>query len=183
MPNTRILRPPFEVTEALLQRFFRAVDKESSPKGCWLFQRAVSSKGYAKFSLDGVIYDAHVMSWRIANNGQPVPVGYVICHLCDTPNCVNPEHLQLGDQALNALHKQGKLKGRFSGQVSSVTRLTPWHVNAIRTLSAGGEKAEDIALLVGVKVWQVNGVVSGKAHKLVEHQTVDVEALYARFNS
>jgi len=40
----------------------------------------------------------------------PIAPGMFVCHKCDTPACVNPEHLFLGDQAANL--QDMKLKGR-----------------------------------------------------------------------
>ena len=179
VPNTRILRPPFEVTQELLERFYRGVDKTSSADGCWQFTRSVSSKGYAKFSLDGVIYDAHVMAWRIANDGQPVPVGSAICHLCDNPRCVNPKHLELGNQQINAIHKTGAFKGEFTGRKSPSSCLNATIVQQIRTLAQDGEKPEDIAFLTSVSVTCVNGIVSKRTWLHVPYRKVQVDHLYA----
>jgi hypothetical protein len=37
--------------------------------------------------------------WELHNG--PIPKGKMICHHCDNPACVNPEHLYLGDGKSN----------------------------------------------------------------------------------
>lgn len=52
--------------------------------------------------------DAHVAAWRIANGGQPVPVGTLIMHSCDNRKCVNPEHLSCGTSSQNMIDCRDK---------------------------------------------------------------------------
>jgi hypothetical protein len=51
---------------------------------------------------------AHKVSWEIANG--PVPAGKKVCHRCDVPACVRPDHLFLGTQGenVNDMIKKGR---------------------------------------------------------------------------
>lgn len=67
--------------------------------GCWLVP-AVHDDGYGHIvNDDGKTIGSHRASW-IVHRG-PIPPGMVVCHRCDVPNCVNPEHLFVGTQRDN----------------------------------------------------------------------------------
>lgn len=67
--------------------------------GCWLWGGATSERGYgnAYAGVDGVRrqWGAHRLSWARHNGRVPDKMEFV-CHKCDVPACVNPEHLFLG---------------------------------------------------------------------------------------
>lgn len=63
--------------------------------GCWLWTMCVDKDGYGIFQeKTRTTVKAHRFSWKV-HRGD-VAKGTFICHKCDTPSCVNPEHLFLG---------------------------------------------------------------------------------------
>ncbi len=70
--------------------------------GCWLWSDALHASGYGRIRVDGVLLWAHRCSYEAFNG--PIPPGGQVLHLCDNPPCVNPQHLVIGDHALNMHH-------------------------------------------------------------------------------
>lgn len=86
-----------------IKRFLEKVIKLEN--GCWQY-KAVDPRGYGYFDIKYKRLRAHRYSFMI-HHGK-IPPGMVICHKCDNPSCVNPEHLFLGTQLDNMRDKMQK---------------------------------------------------------------------------
>ncbi|KKL48214.1 hypothetical protein LCGC14_2327750 [marine sediment metagenome] len=69
------------------------------PSGCWLWHAGVTSSGYGAMYVSGKMELAHRIQWELINGNAPGEL--FVCHHCDVPRCVNPNHLFLGTQKDN----------------------------------------------------------------------------------
>jgi hypothetical protein len=81
--------------------------------GCWIWNRATYPYGYGHTARNRGNGYAHRVAWEIAN-GATIPDGMCICHSCDVPSCVNPDHLFLGTHLDNVYDSIRKGRRRVS---------------------------------------------------------------------
>lgn len=116
--------------------------------GCWLWLGAVNKSGYGYlWTWRGHRSYAHRASYE-AFLGE-IPEGAHICHKCDNPACINPDHLFLGNPRANAEDRVRKgRQPRGTGIGTSV--LSDPQVLEIRRRWADGETQASIAASFGV---------------------------------
>ena len=83
----------------LPENFWGKVRKTES---CWLWTGYISSAGYGQIQRGyrGPRPYVHRLVYALAKG--PIPAGLCVLHTCDTPPCVNPDHLWLGTKGDNA---------------------------------------------------------------------------------
>lgn len=70
---------------------------------------ARDSKGYGIIKVDGKCMRVIRVVVELCTD-MPAPHGYMVCHRCDHPPCMNPYHLFLGTNQTNM--RDAYLKGR-----------------------------------------------------------------------
>lgn len=99
-------RLPRDGVGTLPQRFWPQVLKT---EGCWEWQGQRDANGYGR--IHGSDWTtgtrlAHRHAWELVNGGHPcvrgsIPPDIDVCHHCDSPPCVRPDHLFLGTRQDN----------------------------------------------------------------------------------
>jgi HNH endonuclease len=102
------------VPDDLLEVLLKLVKLRSLPadsNGCVRCDSVIAHDGYARIIYCYKTYRAHriVLEKKL---GRPIKPGYECCHSCDTPNCVNENHLFEGTHRENMLDAsdKGRLK-------------------------------------------------------------------------
>lgn len=149
-----------KVRAAIFARFWSQVNREKAKaKDCWLWEGYVASHGYGQFGIGShpqIRIRAHRFAWLTSRG--PIPDGFVVCHNCDNPRCVNPSHLRLDSQAGN-VHESVR-KGRK--KTWGVQKLRSEDVLRIRQQAADGRRHREIAESFGIARNTVSQIVSRK---------------------
>ncbi|WP_223643966.1 HNH endonuclease [Corallococcus sp. EGB] len=114
MPNCQ---PKPRKRRNIAERFWEKVRKG---EGCWEWTLA-HLRGYGVFTANGKHLRAHRVAWELTNG--PIPEGVLVCHHCDNPGCVRPDHLFLGSNADNNADRDSK--GRQARGAKVVPRTLP----------------------------------------------------------
>ena len=142
-------------------RFFKGftVDDKGS---CWLWNRSKDSCGYGTIRVCEKNKKASRFSWEI-KNGRNIPVGLEILHSCDTPACVNPDHLRLGTHKENMedMVRRGR-RADTSGENNPNAKRSADVVVAIRRDFADGLRQHKIVSKYGLTKCAVSEIVNRK---------------------
>lgn len=142
--------------------------------GCWLWARVwVDADGYGMLKHEGRVWRAHRLAWHLTRG----PIGDLcVLHHCDTPACINPDHLFLGTNVDNTAdrHRKGRdAKGdrngsrlhpetRPRGEANPKAKLTAAKVVELRAAYASGVCQADLARRYGVRPNAVRQIILGR---------------------
>ncbi len=124
------------------------------PNGCLEWTAAKDDWGYGRFALNGRNTRAMRVAWELTNG--PIPSGLCICHKCDNPACINPDHLFLGTNADNVADMVQK--GRNSSQVGTLNPRNKLTEDQVREIRASPMGLSEIGRLYGVTPQTIFGI-------------------------
>ena len=158
IPNTGRPHIPFEY------RFQTSIRKEEN--GCWTWTSCVNTYGYGETAYKGKQYLAHRLSYEFCKG--PIPEGLFVCHSCDNPACINPDHLWVGTHTDNMRDKLRKGRGNMPfGSNHWGVKLTEDLVRKIRSLHSSGTRIKEIMELTNLGRSVISSVVTRRSWRHV----------------
>lgn len=168
--------------DRLRSNFFSKVNKNGpdfAPLGrCWDWQASRTKFGYGQMGVDRKTKTAPHVSLFLAMGVWPAASrrqGTCVCHRCDRPCCVNPEHLYVGTHLQNMRDMFGRKRDRANvkpestlrGEDSGAAVLTEEMVTSIRLEAMKGASMCDLAKRFSIGATTANRVVLLKTWKHV----------------
>lgn len=136
---------------------------------CWLWTGTRKAHGYGVIRIDNKVWRAHRLSWTLF--GGEIPSDKDVLHRCDTPRCVNPDHLFLGTQADNMRDMQQKGRKAIGnanpakGEKHGRAKLTAGQVAEIRHAYEHGATQTRLASIYGVSHTAISDIIRRKNWK------------------
>lgn len=148
--------------------FWSKVEKTD---GCWIWTGPFNTTArYGSMRFGSIKMLSHRYSW-VLHNGT-IPDGLVVCHKCDNPPCVNPEHLFLGTHHDNVHDKMKKNRAvNVIGSKIGCAVFVESEVFDIRVRAASGESVKSLAKEYEASETAVRQLVKGNTWKHVPMPT------------
>lgn len=177
-------------------RFWRSVQK-CEGGGCWLWTGYTINGGYGIISVCGKGIGAHRFSYEL--NVGPLEKGKMICHKCDNPLCVRPDHLFQGTARDNVIdmHIKGRAKKHFGddnwmrkhkdlvprGEDHQRAVLTNEEAKLARVMFATGATQLEIAGELRVDNTTISNIVKNKTYNTPSAQPEELHKIVFRGKS
>lgn len=151
----------------LADRFWKKVRKTS---GCWLWTGGTSTYGHGRMRVcrngDRWLVLPHRLSYLLNVGDIPQGDGFhgtCVCHRCDNPRCVRPDHLFLGTVRDNNM--DGVRKGRI--RVPQNPRKLSWReaCRARKMYAQGYGGVRKIAAYFGLERKAMRELLRGRTYK------------------
>jgi hypothetical protein len=145
--------------------------------GCWLWTGGTDDNGYGCIYMGGGRKHRHQdRAHRVVYQAlaKPIPTGFWIDHLCRTPACCNPRHLEpvppmvnvnRGDGPARASERMRLNNPAILGRKPPATTMKPPQIIKIRELAAGGLSQGKIGKMFGISQSSVSKIVRQLRHR------------------
>lgn len=142
----------------LMDRFWAKVRKGDQ---CWEWEATTINRGYGIFYVSRKPVLAHRFSYEL--HFGPIPTGMIVCHHCDNPLCVRPDHLFAGTYSDNSWDMIAKGRHRpCRGENNPKTKLSESEVLDILTRYFTGDVTQaDLARAYSIGPSAIFGIVHG----------------------
>lgn len=142
------------ISDKIKKRFWIKVKKTET---CWIWIGAKNKKGYGNINIgNGITIMPHRLSWAI-HFGE-IPDGLVLCHRCDNPSCVNPNHHFVGTSAEN--RKDAVVKKRMPYAPNA--KISQKIADEIRQLKKNGRSQISISKEFKVSPMTISFIIRNK---------------------
>lgn len=156
-----------EIPERVVDRFNDRWTKRDD--GCHEWTAGKGGHGYGVIYIGDDQHLAHRLSWRIAND-EEIPDGKLVLHTCHNRECVNADHLYLGDRSDNMKDAMAegtaKTPERRKGEDHHNSSLTREQVEEIKEKYENTDASQrDLAAEYGVSQTTIYDVLNGRSWK------------------
>lgn len=181
--NPKCVNPEHLFLEAKKSPLEKIESRIISKKGCWLTDLALSSNGYPHIWINGktklvsrVMYESY--------KGE-IPDKMFVCHKCDNPKCVNPDHLFLGTHQDNMNDRNSKNRqSRQKGSQNAQSKLNEEQVLEIKRLLAETNLTQkEIGEKYGVDHRTISLIKRGKNWTHVNYQPTNITNNITNYNA
>lgn len=117
------------------------------------------TQGYGRINYGRRIRKLTHVVWKLTHGDWPE---VFVCHSCDTPLCVNAEHLFLGTAAMN--NADCRAKGRWV-HGGKLRKLTAGQADGVRQDLAAGMSLRKTAKKYGVSKGVIDAIKDGKTYR------------------
>jgi hypothetical protein len=123
--------------------FWRRAERRGD---CLIWTGPINSTGYGRYWVGSDYFLAHRIAYMLGHGKDPA--GFMVCHTCDNPRCIEPRHLFAGTGVENTADM--KRKGRAQtkprpGSTNPRAKITEMDVINIKRMIAAGVSNTQIA--------------------------------------